>query len=295
MTKQRTIGWIGAGKMGLPICVRLREAGYDVVIYAHSERSRAAARENGFAHVGRLGELAAVAGVIAASIPDDAALAQIVGGEDGLAAGMAPGQILLELSTVSPEASARAASLLATAGAAYLRAPVSGSTAGAAAGTLTAIVSGPRAVYERLEPVFSAFTRKTFFVGESEEARYLKIAINGMVGATAALLAEALALSRKGGIDTATALEVIGESAVASPVIGYKRAMIVEERYEPNFTVEQMMKDFDILLSVARAVHAPLPLAAQIRQQYEAAWVAGHAQKDFFILVKQMQDAGDGA
>lgn len=292
MTKQGTIGWIGAGKMGLPICVRLREAGYDVVIHAHSERSRAAAQANGFSHVERLGELAAAADVIAASIPDDAALARIVADEGGLAESMVPGQILLELSTVSPDASAQVAGLLASAGAAYLRAPVSGSTAGAAAGTLTAIVSGPRAVYERLEPVFAAFARKTFFVGEGEEARFLKIAINGMVGATAALLAEALALARKGGIDTATALDVIGQSAVASPVIGYKRDMIVEGRYEPNFTVEQMMKDFDILLSVGRTVHAPLPLAAQIRQQYEAAWLAGHAEKDFFVLVKQMQNDG---
>jgi 3-hydroxyisobutyrate dehydrogenase-like beta-hydroxyacid dehydrogenase len=118
----------------------------------------------------------------------------------------------------------------------------------------------------------------------------LKLAINGMVGATAALLAEALAFAGKGGVAPAAALEVIGQSAVASPVIGYKRDMIVRGDYAPNFTVEQMMKDFDILLSVGRAVHSPLPLAAQIRQQYEAAWLNGQAQKDFFVLVKELAE-----
>lgn len=290
MTDSKSIGWIGLGKMGLPICRRLREAGFGVVVYGRSEEARARAGGHGFSHVGRLADLADAADIIAASIPDDAALAGIVAGQGGLAAGMRPGQVLVELSTVSPAASAEAAALLAARQIGYLRAPVSGSTATAEAGALTAIVSGQLALHERLEAFFAAFTRKTFFVGEGEEARFLKIAVNGMVGATAALLAEALALAGKGGVDAATALEVIGQSAVASPVIGYKRDMIVEGRFEPAFTVEQMMKDFDILLSVGRAVHSPLPLAAQIRQQYEAAWLEGHADRDFFILVKQAAD-----
>jgi 3-hydroxyisobutyrate dehydrogenase-like beta-hydroxyacid dehydrogenase len=177
--------------------------------------------------------------------------------------------------------------VLGAKGAAYLRAPVSGSTATAQAGTLTSIVSGPRQQYERLEPFFATFTRKTFHVGNGEEARFLKIAINGMVGATSALLAEMLALAGKGGLSSAAALEVISQSAVASPVIGYKREMIETGDYTPAFTVEQMMKDFDILLSVGRSIHAPLPLTSQIRQQYEAAWLNGHADRDFFVLVQQ--------
>jgi 3-hydroxyisobutyrate dehydrogenase-like beta-hydroxyacid dehydrogenase len=108
-----------------------------------------------------------------------------------------------------------------------------------------------------------------------------------MVGATSALLAEVLALAGKGGVSAATALEVISQSAVASPVIGYKREMIEKDDYTASFTVEQMMKDFDILLSVGRAIHAPLPLTSQIRQQYEAAWLNGLADRDFFVLVQQ--------
>jgi 3-hydroxyisobutyrate dehydrogenase-like beta-hydroxyacid dehydrogenase len=290
MTNAPTIGWIGLGKMGLPICERLRAAGYAVTVHAHSERSRASAKANGFAHVGRIADLADAADLIAAAVPDDPALLETVAGEGGLAGNLAARHIFVDMSTVSPEASSRVASLLAAKRAAYLRAPVSGSTAAAAAGALTSIVSGPHAVYDRLEPFFAAFTRKTFHVGEREEARFLKLAINGMVGATSALLAEALALAGKGGVSAAAALEVIGQSAVASPVIGYKRDMIVKGDYTANFTVEQMMKDFDILLSVGRAVHAPLPLAAQIRQQYEAAWLNGKADRDFFVLVQELAE-----
>jgi len=295
MPDHNAIGWIGLGKMGLPICNRLRAAGYAVTVHAHSERSRASADTNGFACVERIADLPNAANLIAAAISDDKALIEIVSGKDGLAGALTSGHTFIDMSTVSPQASANAAEALAAKGTAYLRAPVSGSTATAAAGALTSIVSGPRAELERLEPFFAAFARKTFHVGEREEARVLKIAINGMIGATSALLAEALALAGKGGIDNAAALEVITQSAVASPVIGYKRDMIVSGDYAPNFTVEQMMKDFDILLSVGRAMHSPQPLTAQIRQQYEAAWLNGNADEDFFVLVRELaRQAGLG-
>jgi 3-hydroxyisobutyrate dehydrogenase-like beta-hydroxyacid dehydrogenase len=290
MANGQAIGWVGLGKMGLPICVRLRDAGYKVLVHTHSDQGRACAESNGFPRVARIADLPEAADLIAAAVSDDLALIEVVSGKDGLATGLTSRHTFVEMSTVSPEASARVNEVLAAKGAAYLRAPVSGSTATAQAGALTSIVSGPRQQYERLEPFFSAFTRKTFHVGEGEQARFLKIAINGMVGATSALLAEMLALAGKGGVSAEAALEVISQSAVASPVIGYKRQMIEKGDYTPAFTVEQMMKDFDILLSVGRAIHAPLPLTSQIRQQYEAAWLSGLADRDFFVLVRQMAE-----
>ncbi|MBB3931183.1 3-hydroxyisobutyrate dehydrogenase-like beta-hydroxyacid dehydrogenase [Kaistia hirudinis] len=284
------IGWIGLGKMGLPMSKRIAEAGNSVTVLARHSAGAARAEAAGYAHVGDMAALAAASDVIISAIPDDPALLQTVLGEAGLARHVRAGQVYIDTSTVSPEASARVAEQMAAGGVSYLRAPVSGSTATAAAGALTVMVSGPRDTYDRLLPLFEAFTRTRFYLGADEQARFMKLALNAMVGATSALLAEALTLSRRGGISLADALDVFGKSAVTSPLIEYKRAMILEGRYDPAFELSQMMKDFDIALDVGRAHHAPLPLTAQIRQQFEAAYLRGHGERDFFVLVRELAE-----
>ena len=116
-------------------------------------------------------------------------------------------QIFVELSTVSPDASRRVAEAMSSIGVGYVRSPVSGSTAMAAQGSLTAVISGPAGAIERLNDFYAAFTRKTFVVGQAEEARYLKLVLNSLVGGTSALLAEALAMGRKGGLGNAEMME----------------------------------------------------------------------------------------
>ena len=279
-----TIGWIGLGKMGLPICRRLTAAGHQVTVYVRNDAGHARAVSNGFAKATTIADLVAGASVVISAISDDAALNAIVTGPQALAACLRPHQVFVDISTVSPAASQAIAALLAPSGAAYLRAPVSGSTVMAEAGTLTALVSGPKAAFDQLLPMLAAYTRKQFYIGDGEAARHLKLAINLMVGATSALLAEALTFGRKGGLDVATMLEVISQSAVASPLIDYKSKMLIEEDFAPAFALEQIMKDFDLLLATGRAEHCPLPLAAQIRQQFEGAYARGHGGKDFFVL-----------
>ena len=231
--------------------------------------------------------LAAASDIVVSAIIDDKALVDIVAGDGGLAKYMKSGTTLIETSTVSPAASAAAAELLDAAGIAYLRSPVSGSTATAEAAALTVLVSGPRASYDAVMPVYATFSKKQYHVGDGEQARYLKLTLNAMVGATSALLAEALTISKKGGLDMATTLEVINNSAVASPLIGYKTKMLVSGDYTPAFPVAGMMKDFDIALGVGQSEHIPLPLIAQVRQSYEAAFAAGAADDDFFALVRE--------
>lgn len=284
------IGWIGLGKMGLPMARQLAAAGHEVIAYARNESGRQRAEQNGFRHVDSIAETAACADVVISAISDDAALGAIVAGDGGLAQAMRSGQTFIETSTVSPDASGAANALLADRKIAYLRAPVSGSTDLAAAGALTVIVSGPNSEYDRLQPVFRAFAKRSFYVGEDEQARVVKLMLNTLVGATSALFAEALAFGQKGGLDVESALEIVGNSAVSSPLLDYKRKTILENTYEPAFTVAQMMKDLDIVLAVGRSNHTPMPLVAQIRQQYEAAFAGGNGDRDFFILVKEAAD-----
>ena len=169
---------------------------------------------------------------------------------------------------------------------------MSGSTALAKAGTLSVMASGPRAAYDRVEPLLAVLSAKRFYLGDAEQARYLKLVVNSLVGATSSLLAEALAFGRKGDLSLADMLDVIGQSAVASPLIGYKRDMVVSGDYAPAFTVEQMIKDFDLIMDTARTDHVPMMMAALVRQQYEQAFADGDGQRDFFVLCESGADRG---
>lgn len=281
------IGFIGLGKMGTPMCKRLAATGHAVTAYARNAQGRDKAAALGVPSVSSLAGLANGVDVIVSAVTNDDALRDIVAGPDGLAASFGRSHVFIETSTVSPRVSAEVAGMLSAKGTAYIRSPISGSTATAEAGQLTVLSSGPRAAFDAALPLFEAFSKKQYHVGAGEEARYLKLTLNAMVGATSALIAEALTLAARGGLDLATTLDVINNSAVASPLIGYKTRMMITGDYAPAFPVSGMIKDFDLALGVGRDEHLPLPLIAQVRQQYEAAFAGGNGEDDFFVLVQR--------
>lgn len=284
------IGFIGLGKMGLPIAKRMVAAGHEIIAYVRNDAGRERAKAAGFAYTNKVSGVCEGTDIVIASISDDAALREIVFGSDGLGTAMQAGQTLIETSTVSIEASEAVAKVLEARKAGYLRSPVSGSTVLAEAGTLTAMISGPRAEFDRLMPIFTIFSAKQYYVGEKEQGRVIKLVANAMVGATSALVAEVLAFAQKGGLEVPVTLEVLCNSVVATPLLGYKRDLINAGKFDPNFSVSQMMKDMDLILSVGRFNHVPMPLTSSIREQYEAAFAHGLGEKDFFVLVKEMRD-----
>jgi 3-hydroxyisobutyrate dehydrogenase-like beta-hydroxyacid dehydrogenase len=282
------IAWIGAGKMGLPICKRLKAAGYDVHILARRPEQTKAFTELGFAISSTVPALISGADIVFTSVSDDQALHDVVL-NSAFAAALSPSAAFIDMSTVSPAISARIASHLA--GVTYLRSPVSGSTGMAEAGTLTALVSGPKRAFDNLSDIFAVFSKKAFHLGEGEEARFLKLAINGMVAATSALLGEALAFGLKGGMTHAAMLDVITQSAVASPLIGYKKDMIISGDFKPAATLDMLKKDLDLLLAAASGQETPLPVNSMIRDIYAAASARGLGEKDFFVLVQEAEKA----
>jgi 3-hydroxyisobutyrate dehydrogenase-like beta-hydroxyacid dehydrogenase len=289
MNEEIAIGWAGIGKMGAPMSRRVLEAGYRLHVYEPLPENRATIVAEGANVAHTLEDLAAKSDVVILTIPNDAVLRDLVFGKGGLASVMKSGQTLVEMSTVSPAISAEVNEAMSACGVHYLRAPVSGSTATASAGTLSVMASGPEDAYKRLDPIFGCFASRRFYVGQAEEARYLKLVLNALVGATSALLGEALTLGLKGNLSLDTMLNVICESAVASPLIAYKRDLLVQRNFDPAFSVSQMMKDFDLILDAARADHIPMYMASMIRQQYETAYAEGLAEKDFFVLFEQSE------
>lgn len=279
------IAWIGAGKMGLPVCHRLKAAGHEVRVLARRAEQAEALRQAGFAVATQVPALIRDAEVVFTCVSDDRALSDVVLNE-GFRSALPPGATLIDMSTVSPAVSAAVEKHLGP-GARYLRAPVSGSTAMAQAGTLTALVSGPQASFEAMTEIFAGFTKAAFYLGAAEQARFLKLAINSMVAATSVLLGEALALGRKGGLDDAAMLEVITQSAVASPLIGYKTAMIVSGNYAPAATLDMLRKDVDLFLTAGEALGMSLPAGHLVRDTYDAASARGLGDQDFFVLVRE--------
>jgi 3-hydroxyisobutyrate dehydrogenase-like beta-hydroxyacid dehydrogenase len=278
------IGWIGLGKMGLPICQRLHNVGFRVRALCRNATTERIATANGFEVARTILETAEGADVVASAVSDDKALVEIVLGRQGLKDRLSREQIYIDISTVSPDASARVAEAMSPVGNPYLRAPVSGSTATAAQGALTALVSGPAEAFGAMADFFSAFTRKAFLVGPGEEARYLKLSINAMLAATSALLAESLMLARKGGMDIQTIMDVVSESAVASPLIQYKRGAITTGDYAAAFSTSQMLKDLDLVEQAAAATSCDMPLISSVRDVYRAAVARGLGDQDFFVL-----------
>jgi 3-hydroxyisobutyrate dehydrogenase len=279
--KFQTIGWIGLGKMGLPICRRLTAAGIGVTVFARNGASAAKAEAEGFACTRSLAELGNADAIISA-VPDDAALAGIMT-SDFLAA-LRAGRIFVDISTVSPAVSADVAGKLTPTGAHYLRAPVSGSTVHAASGQLTVMASGPRSAFDVAQPLLSVFSARQFYLGHEEQARYLKLAINSILAANAALVAEALAIGEAGGVSRSDMLDVMTQSAIATPLLGYKKDVLIKGEYPPAFTVSQMIKDLDLALGAARVDHIPVPVNAIVRQRFEQAYADGLGGADFFCL-----------
>ena len=286
------IGWIGVGKMGNPMSTRLIEAGHRLTICDPVTENRASLVARGAYVADSPAELAERCEVIFSTIPNDRALEDIVfGGEESgsLRSRMGEGSVLVEMSTVSPTVSRRVAEELSSRGAGYLRCPISGSTALARSGSLTALASGDSAAWERTAPLLDTLVARKFYLGAGEEARYMKLVLNTLVGATSSILAEALALGAAGGLNDRQMMDVIGNSVVVSPLIRYKQEAIAQRDFSPAFSVLQMIKDFALIADAGRARQVPMFVTNLIHQQFIAAANAGYAEKDFFVLVDWMR------
>jgi 3-hydroxyisobutyrate dehydrogenase-like beta-hydroxyacid dehydrogenase len=282
------VGLIGLGNMGAAIAERLLGAGYALVVYNRTAEKARAVEAKGAEVADSPRDLARQADVIFTSVADDRALEDVAG--DALP-GARPGTILVDLSTVSPAASSRVGRLAEQASVGYLRAPVSGNPTVVRAGNLTVIVSGPPETYERAEELIRAVGPTLYYVGEREEARVLKLALNLMVAGLAELMSEALVLGEAAGISRANVLEVMGSSAVGAPFVKYKTEPLLRDDFSATFTTTLMEKDIDLVLAIAEDAQLELPLGRKMKELLRAAAEDGYADLDFIALFLQLRNA----
>ena len=279
------IGWIGAGNMGLPMSGHLLEAGHEVTAFDVDENRLAQVAARGAVMARSVAEAAADAEVVFSSIPDDGALRTVALGAAGVLEASAGGATYVDMSTVSPAISEEVAEAAAGRGVSYLRVPVSGSVTLAESGTLTVIVSGSESAFGRCRPLFERLGSKVFHVGTGEQARYLKLAINNMVHATAVAMAETLAVGRRGGLDWAQMLEVIASSAVASPLVQYKSEPIRDRDFSPMSFVSTSIKDQELFNAAAAEAGVKLDIAPTLAKVFREMMDSEDCDKDFFATV----------
>jgi 3-hydroxyisobutyrate dehydrogenase-like beta-hydroxyacid dehydrogenase len=276
-----TVGLIGLGNMGTAVAERLLDAGYGLTVYNRTPGKADALAARGASVAETCADLAAHAEVVLTSLADDDAL-EAVAAE--LVAAARPGTVLVDMSTVSPTASARVASLADAASVAYLRAPVSGNPTVVRAGNLSLIVSGPLETFERVEPVIRAIGPTVHHVGDGEQARIVKLAINLMIAGLAQLMSEALVLGEAAGVSREDLLDVMAASAAGAPFVKYKTEPLLRDDFSATFTTALMEKDIDLILDAAEESGVELPVASQMKELLRAAIEAGYADQDFMAL-----------
>ena len=276
-----TVGLIGLGNMGTAVAERLLDAGYGLTVYNRTPGKADALAARGASVAETSSDLAAQSEVVLTSLADDDAL-EAVAAE--LVAAARPGTVLVDMSTVSPAASARVAVLAEAASIAYVRAPVSGNPTVVRAGNLSFIVSGAREAFERVEPVIRAIGPTVHHVGDGEQARIVKLAINLMIAGLAQLMSEALVLGEAAGVSRQDLLDVMGSSAAGAPFVKYKTEPLLRDDFSATFTTALMEKDIDLVLDAAQEAGVELPVASEMKTLLRAAIEAGYADQDLMAL-----------
>lgn len=284
--KRHRLGFIGVGRMGFPMAERLLKNGCDVAVY---NRTRAKAEPLGASGARVVESPAALADrdIVFTMVSGSQDLLDVLNGPAGLLSrrGRAP-RIIVDCSTVSQEASAKARAAALEAGSTLLAAPVSGNGKVVKAGRLSLVVSGSRKAYEEALPYLEALGQGVSYVGEGDLARTVKICHNVFLGVIAQSLAEITVLAEKAGVPRHAFLDFINKSVLGSTFTRYKTPALVNLDMTPTFTPVLLRKDLDLGLAAARELEVPMPLAAAVREIVQALIGNGYVDCDFAALLE---------
>lgn len=285
------VGVIGLGSMGMGAALNLLRKGHEV----SGCDLRAAAREElagaGGVAVGRAADLPGGLDAVIVFVVNAAQAEDVLFGPDGCLDRLAPNAVVLCCTTMAPEAARSIGAWLAARGVAMLDAPVSGGAAGARAGRMTVMASGPAAAFERAQPVLDAVAAKVWRLGEAHGAGSTVKMVNQLLaGVHIAAAAEAMALGIRAGADPQTLFDVITTSAGNSWMFQDRMPHVLAGDDTPRSAVNIFVKDLGIVLDQARALTFPLPLAAAAHQLFLAASAAGHGGADDSFVIRVWQE-----
>lgn len=283
------IGFVGLGRMGGAMAGRFLAAGYPVYGTSRSRGRVEPLIAAGLSWRATAREVAEVADVVFTSIPDDTALGDVASGPKGILAGLTAGKTWVDMSTVSPQASRELAARVRASGARMVDAPVSGSVPLAQAGTLTIMVGGDEDVYTLVEPLLRELGTPAY-IGENGQGLVVKLAINVSLAVQMLAFSEGLLLAERSGVDRQRALDVMGASAIGSPMLRARQGIILDPPDEAWFDVGFMRKDVELALDAAQRLEIPLPTAERADEVLERARALGYERHDIAALLQVLEE-----
>ncbi|MGB7548018.1 MAG: NAD(P)-dependent oxidoreductase [Terracidiphilus sp.] len=278
------LGFIGLGVMGSEMVDRLMQKGHQVTGYNRTRSKAERLIERGMSWAESPRAVAEAADVTFTMVTNSAALSAICDGADGLLAGLKPGHIHVDISTVSPEVSRALAAKVREKGADMIDSPVSGSVITLQKGQLSVMVGGRRETFDKVRPILEDIGPKVTYVGGNGLALALKIATNLSLAVQMLAFSEGVLLAEKSGVSREIAVDVLVHSAIASPMVQYRGPFVLQLPPEAWFDVNMMQKDMLLAMDMGRALDVPLPSTAISNEILTAARGMGLAKEDFAVM-----------
>jgi 2-hydroxy-3-oxopropionate reductase len=282
------IGFIGLGIMGRPMAGHLRRAGHELYLHSRSgvpdELLRAGAVACGS---GR--EVAERAEVVITMVPDTSHVEAVLFGEGGVAEGLSPGKVVVDMSSIAPVATKEFARRINERGCDYLDAPVSGGEVGAKAASLTIMVGGPQAAFDRVKPLFELMGRNVTLIGGNGDGQTAKVANQIVVALTIEAVAEALVFASKAGADPARVRQALMGGLATSRILELHGERRIKRSFDPGFRIELHQKDLNLALQGAKELGVSLPNTATCQELFNACGAHGGAAWDHSGLVRALE------
>jgi 3-hydroxyisobutyrate dehydrogenase-like beta-hydroxyacid dehydrogenase len=284
------LGFLGLGIMGYPMARNLLRAGHEVALWSNTaEKARQLADSEKGRFCATPKQVAEASECTFLCVGDTAMSERVILGPDGILEGAKRGSVVADASTVSPSVSRRIGQSLGDRGVEFLDAPCTGSKPGAEGGTLTFMIGGNKAVFDRVKPWFEPMGKRLYYCGGAGMGLHAKLTQNLILSNILQAFNEGLVLSTKAGVDPHLMLEILENSAAKSGLIAYKAPYVLKRNFEPNFSVKWMHKDIGLMLDSGKELEVPLPLTALTRQMFQAAISTGHGEEDICATIKVLE------
>ena len=286
MAQPEQLGFIGLGIMGSPMAENLLKAGHALTVYNRSRAKAEALGERGATVANSPAEVGRRAQIIFLCVGDTQAVEEVCG---SLLQGVEPGAVVVDSSTISPDASRALAEQFRERGVSFLDAPCTGSKSGATSATLTFMVGGEKEAFDRVQPYLAVMGKKIFHVGGHGAGLQVKLTQNLIGALTVEAMAEGFVLARKAGISPTLVLEVLQASVARNPLIEAKLPLVLERRFDPQFSLKWMHKDLSLMLESARRLEVPLPATALVHEMFGAGVAMGYGEQDFVSAIRVLE------
>lgn len=280
------VGFIGLGIMGRPMVLNLLKAGIETTVYDVNPKAMEALCEAGAKAAASPKELAAANDVVITMVPNGQIVLALLEGENGILAGVKPGTVLVDMSSVSPVDSQKFAKLAAEKECSFLDSPVSGGETGAINATLAFMVGGDEAVADKIKDVYDAMGTSLTVVGPNGSGSVAKLANQIMVNLNIAAVSEALVLAQKAGADPKKVYQAVRGGLAGSTVLDAKAPMMYERNFKPGGTLAINLKDITNVMDSAKSLEVPLILTSQLQQIMLSLKADGHIMDDHSGIVQ---------